>query len=193
MIERPVFRDAERIIGLDLSKKHFTGCILLKEEGFIKRHPINGDMDATGQANFIVMLEEGDWVAIEGGTSSSMFARNMLEHSNAKVFMLNPTKLHIIFQTAVKTDQKDAVKIAELMRDMDPQNWPLLEIPTAKESSERMLINMWIFTKEQRTKNINKLHAIFNQCGIPDLKKSDLKDAEKRVSLIDYYLPEVPA
>lgn len=193
MIERPGFRDAERIIGLDLSKKHFTGCVLLKEEGFVKRHPINGDMDPTGQARFIMKLEEGDWVALEGGTSSSMFARNILEHSKAKVFMLNPTKLHIIFQTAVKTDQKDAVKIAQLLRDMDPQNWPLLEIPSAKKSSERMLISQWIFLKEERTKNINRLHAVFNQCGIPYLKKSDLKEAGKRRSLIEQFLSPIHA
>ena len=188
MIERPGFREAERIIGLDLSKKTFTGCILTKEECFIKHHPINGVMDANGQARFITTLKEGDWVAIEGGTSSSSFARNIIRNSPAKVFMLNPAKLHIIFQTAVKTDRKDAVKIVELMRDMDPANWPLIEIPTAESSGERMLISQWIFLKEERTKHINRLHAVFNQCGIPCLKKSDLKYMEKRHSLAEYYL-----
>ena len=186
--ERPEYRAAERIIGLDLSKKTFQGCILERKEGFRKHHAISGGMDPDGRMKLIGMLNADDWVIIEGGTSSSVLARQIMALSEASVFMLNPQKLHIIFQTAVKTDRKDAVKIAEYIRDTDPEKWPLISIPTEDESGERMLINQWIFSKEERTKHVNRLHAVFNQCGMPGLSKSDLKDAGKRRSLIDHFL-----
>lgn len=193
MLYRPNFRDADRIYGLDLSKKTFKGCCLDSANSFEKHKAIQGQMNSEGQLKFISQLTERDWVAIEGGSSSANFAGTIMENSKAQVFMLNPGKLQIIFKTSCKTDSKDAVKIAEILRDMHPSKWPLIPIPTRQEIEERSLVNEQIFYKQEMTAYINRLHAIFNLHGVCDLKKSDLKKKEKREALIEKYFSANPA
>lgn len=193
MLYRPKHQDADRIYGLDLSKKPFKGCCLDSESSFEKHRAIQGQMNSAGQLKFISQLTDRDWVAIEGGSSSSNFALSIMENSKAQVFMLNPGKLHIIFRTSCKTDSKDAVKIAEILRDMHPSKWPLIPVPTRQEIEERSLVNEQIFYKKQRTSYINRLHSIFNLHGICDLKKSDLKENEDRKALIEMYFEDASA
>lgn len=188
-MNRPLKMEANRIIGLDLSKKTFLGCQLEKNDDFVKHKIFDGKMDEAGRQKLVKRLKPGDYVVLEGGTSSAYLARYILKHSKADVFMLNPCKLHIIFETAVKTDKQDAVKLAKYIRDFNPENWCLIPIPSEEESSERSVINTYIFFKESRTKHINKLHAIFNLNGVSYLKKSDLSDGETRRDLIDNLLP----
>lgn len=188
-MNRPLKMEANRIIGLDLSKKTFVGCQLSKEDDFIKPKIFDGKMDEGGRQKLIQRLQPGDYVVLEGGSSSAYLARYILKNSKADVFMLNPCKLHIIFETAVKTDKQDAVKLAKYIRDFNPENWCLIPIPTEEESSERSVINSYIFQKEERTKCINKLHAVFNLNGVSYLKKSDLTDGCKRRDLINNLLP----
>ena len=69
-----------RIIGLDLAKKTFKGCILTEEKNFEDRKIITGEMDPEGRMHFITgMVKAGDLVAMEGGTSSFNFAREIME------------------------------------------------------------------------------------------------------------------
>lgn len=190
MIDRPKQWTAKRIFGIDLSKRTFQGCILYQEQEYAKAHHINGEMTPEGREKFIATLEEGDWVAIEGGTSSATFARAILKNSKAQVFMLNPGKLQIVFRSSCKTDKKDAVLLAEYLRDTHPLKWVLIPIPTDEESERRALVNNQIYMKEVKVQHINRLHALFNQNGYPNIKKSDLADADRRLDLINYYFPQ---
>ena len=174
-----------RIIGLDLAKKTFKGCILTEEKNFEDRKIITGEMDPEGRMHFITgMVKAGDLVAMEGGTSSFNFAREIMEYSEAAVVVLNPGKLHKAFESQIKTDRLDAVRIAHYVRDTKPSSWCAVEVPTEEESELRAVINSYNLAKKDRTMNINKLHATFNQNGIPFLKKSDLQDNDSRIGNI---------
>ena len=178
-----------RIIGLDLAKKTFKGCILTAEKNFEDRSIITGEMDPDGRMHFITeVVKAGDLVAMEGGTSSFNFARELMEHSPAAVVVLNPGKLHKAFEAQIKTDRLDAVRIAHYVRDTKPSSWCTIEVPTKEESELRAIINSYNLAKKDRTMNINKLHATFNQNGIPFLKKSDLQDNPTRIENIARYL-----
>ena len=178
-----------RIIGLDLAKKTFKGCILAEEKNFEDRKIITGEMDPEGRMHFITgMVKAGDLVAMEGGTSSFNFAREIMEYSEAAVVVLNPGKLHKAFESQIKTDRLDAVRIAHYVRDTKPSSWCAVEVPTEEESELRAVINSYNLAKKDRTMNINKLHATFNQNGIPFLKKSDLQDNDSRIGNIARYL-----
>ena len=178
-----------RIIGLDLAKKTFKGCILTEEKNFEDRKIITGEMDPEGRMHFITgMVKAGDLVAMEGGTSSFNFAREIMEYSEAAVVVLNPGKLHKAFESQIKTDRLDAVRIAHYVRDTKPSSWCAVEVPTEEESELRAVINSYNLAKKDRTMNINKLHATFNQNGIPFLKKSDLQDNDSRIGNIARYL-----
>ena len=173
----------DRIIGMDLSKRTYKACVLTRERNFEDRKVFSGRMDASGRQNFIYTLGPKDIVAIEGGTSSNNFARE-LEEKAGMVFLLNPGKLHIIFQSQRKTDKVDAVKIARYVRDTHEDSICSMNIPTKGESEIRQIVNSYNFAKKQRTQLINKLHSIFNMNGYPEVKKSDLERNESRVSVI---------
>ena len=88
-----------RIIGPDLAKKTFKGCILTREKNFEDRKIITGEMDPDGRMHFITAVAKaGDLVAMEGGTSSFNFTREIMEYSPAAVVVLNPGKLHKAFE-----------------------------------------------------------------------------------------------
>ena len=178
-----------RIIGLDLAKKTYKGCILTQEKNFEDRRIITGEMDPDGRMHFITeVVEAGDLVALEGGTSSFNFARELMEYSPAAAVVLNPGKLHKAFEAQIKTDRLDAVRIAHYIRDTKPSSWCTVEVPTQEESELRAIINSYNLAKKDRTMNINKLHAAFNQNGIPFLKKSDLQSNPDRIENIARYL-----
>ena len=187
-IERPEKIEARRIFGLDLSKRTFTGCILDLVDPRPKPPVFDGRMSDDGWMKLCSRLDEHDYVVLEGGSSSAHMARFILSNSKARVFMLNPCKLHIIYESMNKTDRNDAIRIAKYLRDTQPEAWCLIPIPSEDEDAMRSIVSSQIFMKQERTKLINKLHAIFNHNGVTYLKKSDLKFSTRRYELVDYCL-----
>lgn len=186
---RPEQQDARRIIGIDISKKTYVACIL-SGENLTKKEFFNGQMGPKGRPYLLSRIKSGDLVIMEGGTSSFNLARYISKHTEAQVHVLNPMKLHIIFESMCKTDRQDSARLAEYARDTRPENWVTISVPTEEESAERELINTYVSLKEDRTRHINRLHAIFNSQGFPDLKKSDLGGKKKRDEWISELLGE---
>lgn len=189
-MNRPLTFEAHRIFGIDLSKKTLMACCLDEETGFVKQHIFDEKMTDDGRERLASRFRKGDYVAMEGGCSTSYLARYLMENTEAEVFVLNPCKLHIIFESACKTDKQDCIKIAKYIRDTHPSNWCLIPVPTYDETTMRSLINSFIAAKEERTRWINQLHALFNLNGISFLKKSDLDKSERRQDLVNHYFPE---
>lgn len=81
---------------MDLSKRTFKACVLTRGKDFEDRKIFSGGMTPEGRGHLLSRIGKKDVVAIEGGTSSNNFARE-LESVAGMVFFLNPGKLHIIF------------------------------------------------------------------------------------------------
>ena len=190
MENRPLKFGARRIFGLDLSKKTLKACRLDEDSGFEKQNIFDEKMTDDGRQRLALRLRKGDYVAMEGGSSTSFLARYLMENTEADIFVLNPCKLHIIFESACKTDRQDCIKIAKYIRDTNPSNWCLIPVPTYEETSMRSLINSQISTKQERNRAINQMHAFFNLNGVSFLKKSDLKESGRRHDLVDHYFPD---
>ena len=177
-----------RIIGLDLSKATFKGCILYGE-GFVRRMNFSGEMkrDESGYVLIKNTIQDGDIVLLEAGSSSFSLARYLQKNSKASdVVVLNPAHLRIIWDSQKKNDKADAMKIACIARDMRPEAWPRVTVPSEKEQSERSVIMHWIFLRKQETMLCNRFFALFNSLGFPDIDKSRLKkDPDFRVQTIN--------
>ena len=177
-----------RIIGLDLSKATFKGCIL-SGEGFVQRKNFSGEMkqDESGYVLINNTIQEGDIVLMEAGSSTFNLARYLLRNSKAEdVVVLNPANLRIIWDSQRKNDKADAMKIACIARDMRPEAWPRVTVPSEKEQSERSIIMHWIFLRKQETMLCNRFFALFNGLGFPEIDKSRLKkDAGFRIQTIN--------
>ena len=180
-----------RIIGLDLSKATFKGCIL-SGEGFTDRKNFSGEMkqDESGYVLINNTIQAGDIVLMEAGSSSFNLARYLLKNSRANdVVVLNPANLRIIWDSQKKNDKADAMKIACIARDMRPESWPRVTVPSEQEQSERSVIMHWVFLRKQETMLFNRFFALFNSLGYPEIDKPKLKSkSEFRVETINNLL-----
>ena len=151
-----------RIIGLDLSKATFKGCIL-SGEGFTERKNFSGEMkrDESGYVLINNTIQAGDIVLMEAGSSTFNLARYLLKNSKANdVVVLNPANLRIIWDSQKKNDKADAMKIACIARDMRPEAWPRVTVPSEQEQSERSVIMHWVFLRKQEG-NLHKVKPCF--------------------------------
>lgn len=116
-------RKWSRIIGLDLSKQTFKGCIL-SGENFTDKEMFDGRMsqDNGGYGLIKTRIRDGDIILMEAGSSTFNLARYLIrESSAAEIVVLNPANLRIIWDSMRKTDKSDAMKIACIARDMRPE------------------------------------------------------------------------
>ena len=177
-----------RIIGLDLSKATFKGCILYGE-GFVQRKNFSGEMrqDESGYVLIKNTIRDGDIVLMEAGSSTFNLARYLPRNSGAvDVVVLNPANLRIIWDSQKKNDKADAMKIACIARDMRPEAWPRVAVPSEQEQSERAVITHWVFLRRQETMLLNRFFALFNSLGYPEIDKSRLKkDPDFRVQTVN--------
>ncbi|MBQ9810795.1 MAG: IS110 family transposase [Spirochaetales bacterium] len=184
-------RNWSRIIGLDLSKATFKGCILYGE-GFVQRMNFRGEMkrDESGYVLIKNTIQDGDIVLLEAGSSSFSLARYLQKNSKAsEVVVLNPAHLRIIWDSQRKNDKADAMKIACIARDMRPEAWPRVTVPSEQEQSERSVIMHWVFLRKQETMLCNRFFALFNSLGYPEIDKSRLKkDSDFRIQTINELL-----
>lgn len=187
----PINMQYNRAFGLDLSKKTFHGCILDGPD-LSERHFFTGRMDEEGKARLAGRLCPGDIVLMEAGTASFMLARQLITNTESEVVVLNPAKLFNIFNSTVKTDKSDSEKIARIARNMPRDEWPTVLIPTMEEQAERSAVSHEVFIAQSITRELNRLHALFNSMGFPFIKKSTLKNKESREDLINSCLSESP-
>lgn len=177
-----------RIIGLDLSKATFKGCILYGE-GFVRHKSFNGEMtrDEKGYKLIRDVIEPGDIVLMEAGSSTFSLARYLVKESPAlDVVVLNPANLRIIWDSMKKTDKADATKIACIARDMRPEAWPRVTIPSEQEQSERSVVMHWVFLRKQETMLFNRFFALFNSLGYPEIDKKRMKSSpDFRVEMVN--------
>ncbi len=187
--------EGSRIIGLDLSKKSFTGCIL-SGPGFVKKQFFSGKMtqDEQGWELIHSHIHVGDLVLMEAGTSSFSLARYLQQHSAAQeVIVLNPGMLRVIWMSQKKNDKADAAKIACIARDMSEEAWPRVSVPTVQEQAERSSITSYVFFKREETQLINRLYALYNSLGYPEISRSVLRELPKeRYALAGKLLSNYP-
>ncbi|MBQ6576854.1 MAG: hypothetical protein IJL91_03800, partial [Bacteroidales bacterium] len=88
MENRPLRFEAKRIFGLDLSKKTLKACRLDDDSGFEKQNIFDEKMTDDGRHHLASRLRKGDYVAMEGGSSTSFLARYLMENTEAEVFVL---------------------------------------------------------------------------------------------------------
>lgn len=182
------------IIGLDLAKKSFVGC-MLTGEGFVKQQIFKGTMkrDETGWGLLKQKIKPDDLVFMEAGTASFTLARYLKAQTAARVEVLNPGMLRIIWMSQKKNDKADSIKLACIGRDMVEEAWPTISVPTEEEQAERSSITSYVFNKKQETQVVNRLYAVFNSLGFPEIKKSELRDnAKARRDVADRLLEEYP-
>jgi len=168
----------KRYVGIDLAKKTMEGRILSETGKTVSNW--NGKTDLKGRQRLMSILKTGDMVFIEACQLAFKIAREIKAQTDAQVYVLNPRKLHIIWQSVKKTDSEDALKLARMGLRFPVEELPIVPLPTEEEEKLREVVHELNSLKRQRTRSINRLHAIYTGAGITTLTKKHLKTGKAR-------------
>lgn len=169
-------QEEKRFVGIDLGKRTYEMAIITPK-GVIRS---NGLTTVSGRAKLYSKLKKTDVVALETTGLAFVIEREIRKVVGCDVYILHAGKLRIIYDSTRKTDKEDALKLARLVEVYKKENLPVVAPPSDQEWERRKMLSEYKILKSDRTKELNRLHAIFEKCGITDIKKSDLATGKRR-------------
>ena len=176
--------------GLDLGKRTYEMCLISKDNKFIRT---GGKTDFSGLAKLCTKLSKDDVVAMEACNLAFRIERILREKVGCRVIILNPGRLAIIFMSTRKTDKEDSMKLAKYIRSHEEDEMPVVTPPSDEEWARRKLLSEYRSLKSQRTREINRLHSIFEHAGFTQFTRKDmcvLKNRERILTLLKGYEKE---
>ena len=81
-------------------------------------------------------------------------------------------------------DDLVAIKLAKLLKNHDEDELPIVTPPTDEEWERRKLLSEYKSLKGARTREVNKLHAIFEHAGYTQLKSKDMCCEKNRNNIL---------
>jgi transposase len=141
----------------------------------------NGKTYVAGRQGLYKKLRPGDKVAVEA-CSLGFTVANEIEAAveGVRVYVLNPSRLAIIYASMKKTDKEDSLKLAHILEDFNEERLPVVPVPGEKEMRRRKLLAGYRRVQQSRTRKINRLHALFVSQGITTKLRKDLSTASVR-------------
>lgn len=173
--------EQKRFVGIDLGKRTYEMKIIGING---KVTGTNGQTNPSGRKLLYRKLLATDRVAIEVCSLGMVMAKEIQKEVGCEVVLLNPSQIVLIYRSLKKNDKEDALKLARLVQKYKNEELPKVELPTEHEENLRQILTEIRQLKNDRTKEINRLHAIFVECGITEIKKKDLATIDNRIKCI---------
>ena len=173
--------EQKRFVGIDLGKRTYEMKIIGING---KVTGTNGQTTPNGRKLLYRKLLATDRVAIEVCSLGMVMAKEIQKEVGCEVVLLNPSQLVLIYRSLKKNDKEDALKLARLVQKYKNEELPKVELPTEHEENLRQILTEIRQLKNDRTKEINRLHAIFVECGITEIKKKNLATIDNRIKCI---------
>ncbi|MBP5754076.1 MAG: IS110 family transposase [Treponema sp.] len=181
---------AGNAVGLDLGKRTYEMCLIAPNG---KAARTGGKTDFAGIDNLCRKLKKDDVIAMEACNLAFRIERTIREKVGCRVVILNPGRLAIIFMSTRKTDKEDSMKLAKYIKSHEEDEMPVVAPPSDEEWARRKLLSEYRSLKSQRTREINRLHAIFEHAGFTQFTRKDMcvpKNREEILSLLKGYEKE---
>jgi transposase len=141
----------------------------------------NGKTFAAGRQALYKKLRAGDNVALEAGNPAfTMVKETEAAVEGIRVYGLNPSRLAVIYGSMKKTDKEDALKLAHILEDFREERLPVVPVPSDKEMYRRKLLANYRRARQSRSRDINRLHALFVAQGITTKVRKDLSTGASR-------------
>ena len=179
--EKVTKKNATRYVGIDLSKRTYE-VTFVSANGDVTRS--NGKTYVSGRQALYKKLRPTDKVALEAGNMAFIMAKEIEKAVGCQVYVLNPHQLAVIYALMKKTDKEDSLKLAHILEDCREERLPLVPIPSDKEMGRRKILASYRRSKQDRNRDINKLHGLFVSAGITTKVRKDLASAENRKEAI---------
>lgn len=162
-------------VGVDLHTNSFTACRRAADgtESFETFTLSPAELE-----RFCLTLDADDAIAFEA-TGNSAWFRDQVLPCVGRVVVVNPSQFKVIRQSVKKTDRNDARALALfLAKDMLPET----RAKTQAESELASLTQTRDLLVKQRTRLLNKVHALHNRHGIK-LKRESLASRKRLLAI----------
>ena len=167
-----------RFVGIDLGKRSMVVHFIDHRD---KHESWNCKTDIEGRLRLIKRLASTDIIAMEACPLAFILEAMIRKQLGAKVLVLNPHGLALIYRSTKKTDREDAAKLAWVIQRLPENELPTVVVPSEEEQELRSLVAEQVALVQSRTSEVNRLHALFAQDGITTVTKKDLKVNTKRL------------
>jgi transposase len=162
-------------VGVDLHTNSFTAC---RREADGSESFATLTLSPADLARFCLGLDAKDEVAFEA-TGNSAWFRDQILPCVGRVVVVNPSQFKVIRQSVKKTDRNDARALALfLAKDMLPET----RAKTQAQSELGSLTQTRDLLVKQRTRLLNKVHALHNRHGIK-LKRESLASKKRLLAI----------
>lgn len=175
--------DVKNKVGIDIGKR---GLEIVRRTHDGRTERFQTGTDAEGEKRLYGWLRADDMVVMEAGNQAFRIAKHIMALGN-EVVVLNPGDVMTIYASLRKTDKEDALKLARLAERHPREELPSVCVPSDAEEDARRLSTEQAYWSRQVTQGKNRLHGIFAQAGLTNIKKKDLsteKHREKAVELL---------
>jgi len=166
-----------RYVGIDLGKRTYEMSIVGKGG---KVSASNGKTFPAARQALYKKLQPTDKVALESGNLAFTMAKEIEAAVGCQVYVLNPSNLALIYGSMKKTDKEDSLKLAHILEDFNEERLPVVPVPSDKEMRRRKMLSGYRRAQQERTRMINRLHALFVSQGITTKVRADLAEPESR-------------
>ena len=170
-----------RFVGLDFGVRTYEMC-MYDENGKVVRS--NGVTTPEGRQKLYSKLKSTDRVGIEMCSLTMKVAREMKAAVGCDVLLLHAGKLAVIYKSLKKTDKEDALKLARLVKSHEDEELPIVPLPSETDLKRRRMVREAKQLRSDRTKEVNRLHALFVECGVTDIKKKNLATKTSRAKSV---------
>lgn len=170
-------QEGRRFVGLDFGVRTYEMC-MYEEDGKVVRS--NGVTTPEGRRKLYAKLRATDRVGIEMCSLTMKVAREMKAAVGCEVLLLHAGKLAVIYKSLKKTDKEDALKLARLVKTHEDGELPVVPLPSETDLKRRRMVREARQLRSDRTKEVNRLHALFVECGVTDIKKRNLATKTSR-------------
>ncbi len=168
-------------VGIDLGKRTYEMC-LITPKGEISRS--GGKTDLAGLSRLCEKLGADDIVALEACSLAFRIERQLRRSVGCRVYVLNAGRLAIIYASTRKTDKEDSLKLAKLLRSHSEEELPTVTPPSDEEWERRRLPSEYRSLKRARTREINRLHAIFEHNGHTQFTRRNMSTEGNRNKIL---------
>lgn len=177
---------SKNYVGIDLGKRKMDICRLYPDQ---KKERFKLETNSNGLKQLIRLLKPNDTVAIEAGNQTFRIVRQLKKETKSTIYILNPGNLATIYASLKKTDKEDALKLSRLIARFPKEELPIIELPSKETEEARRLMSEQGYYRKEITKIKNRLHSLFTEAGLSDVRKKDILNKNRRKSLIEL-LPE---
>ena len=176
--------------GVDLHSDNFKAAVLSKEDNKPNIFRCSFFLDNNLQ-QFLDRLNQDDFIILEASTNSFWFY-GLVKDKVKQCFVVDPWQITLICQSHFKTDKRDAIHLAKLLKYSVITGEPLpnVYIPTKEVQEIRGLFTTYNLLKKQITMDKNRIHSLLKQNGI-QVSQKILCRANSREKIMNLEMREV--